>query len=354
MRLVVDATAASYGGIATYAENLLAGWARRFPDDELHVVLPAGADWWPLPDDAIRHDVRLIRPATLARPVAITAELPRLVRSVNADAVLATNPATTLLRAPAALGVVVHDMRHELRPEQFPVARRVIRRTSYRWGFARADVVIAVSQRTLDDVRQRCPRLPAQRCVVVHEGGDHVDRWRRGEPNGTAVASCHHSNKDTDLLIDAWAELGAAAPPLAMLGISGPRADITRARIAAAGLADRITVQPFLPTPDYERLVTGARMVVFVSDFEGFGLPVVESMRLGKPIVIAPEPACLEVAGGHAVVITDWTAPALAQAVRDALAASPAELDAARRYVEDFTWAATATGVREALLRARR
>ena len=54
-------------------------------------------------------------------------------------------------------------------------------------------------------------------------------------------------------------------------------------------------------------MLADAELVVFPSDFEGFGLPVVEGMLLGKPVVLGPEPATNEVAGGHAAVAADWT-----------------------------------------------
>lgn len=349
MILLVDALAASYGGIATYAEHLLAAWARTHPDDELHVLLPSGSDWWPLPTTAIRHDLPVGRTGKLGRAFAVTAALPRLIRETSADAVLATNPATTLRRLPVPLGVVVHDLRHELRPDQFPTVRRLIRVASHRHGYRVADVVLAISQRTASDVVRTCPDV-RDRVTVVHLGGDHVATWRRGAPNGGAVASCHHSNKDVGMLLEAWAALRAAAPPLSLLGLSGRRAAPVHQRIAELGLGDRVTVAPFLPDAQFQEVMTGARLVVFVSDFEGFGLPVVEAMQLRVPVVIGPEPACLEVAGGHAVAMAGWDASSLADAVRQALASRPDELETAGVFADRYTWAATVAGVRTALL----
>ena len=72
-------------------------------------------------------------------------------------------------------------------------------------------------------------------------------------------------------------------------------------------------------------------------------------MRLGIPVVITPEPALLEVAGGQATVMEDWTASALADAVTLARSKTPEELDAARRRAEEFTWAGMAREVRSML-----
>ena len=90
-------------------------------------------------------------------------------------------------------------------------------------------------------------------------------------------------------------------------------------------------------------------MVVFPSDFEGFGLPVVEGMLLGKPVVLGPEPATNEIAGGHAAVAADWTAAALADAVRRARAMTSGELEAARAWAATFTWERTIRQTREVL-----
>ena len=68
------------------------------------------------------------------------------------------------------------------------------------------------------------------------------------------------------------------------------------------------------------------------------------------PVVLGPEPATNEVAGGHAAVATDWTPAALADAVRRARSMTAAELEAAREWAATFTWERTIRQTREVLV----
>ena len=73
-------------------------------------------------------------------------------------------------------------------------------------------------------------------------------------------------------------------------------------------------------------------------------------MTLGIPVVIGPEPATQEVAGGHAFVARDWTPDALAEAVGGRpCSATDAQLDAARAHAGTMTWAHTVDRTRAAL-----
>ncbi len=348
MKVLIDAMPASYGGIAVYTENLIAGWVRRFPQDEVTVLLPAGAHWWPLADGAVRYDIRFPAVAWVLRSAVLTVRMPRIVERLGIDAVVAANPATVVRRCAVPLAVVTHDLRHELRPEQFPLHRRVLRTLSHRHGVRTANLAVAVSERTAADLRSACPDLPADRIVVVHEGADHVDRWDRGHGHGMAVAFGHHTNKNLDLILQAWAS-AADLPDLMILGLRATAHETVAAAVDSAGIQDRVRLAPYLEAAEFQRVMTGARLVLFPSDFEGFGLPVVEAMRLRIPVVIGPEKACLEVAGGHASVLPEWTPAGVVTAARSALATDRRMLETAGRHADGFTWARTAEGIRDAL-----
>jgi glycosyltransferase involved in cell wall biosynthesis len=213
-----------------------------------------------------------------------------------------------------------------------------------------------VSQRTLDDLHAQRPRTRSAPATVVHHGADHALAWPRpAAPGDYAVAQGQHSNKNVELVIDAWALLaanGTAVPRLRVLGLPAERRAVLAATVQERGLDGLVQLSPFLPDAQFRAVMAGARLLVFPSDFEGFGLPVLEAMLLGIPVVVGPDPAVLEIAGGHARVLSGWSAAALAQAVDGALTTEAAALDEARRHAATFTWQRTAEQTRTAVAAA--
>lgn len=349
MKILIEAMCAESGGIRTYVEHLLARWSDAFPDDELHVIVAEGSQ---LPTARHhRHEARVRRPAQLGRPYAQTREVRRLVRELRPDAVLATLPSTTVLHPGVPTAAVVYDLRHELRPTQFTRQSRLLRRISYGRTYQLADHFLAISQRSLDDLRELHPRLRDVPATVTHLGADHVCDWPPADAVGPTVTFAHHTNKNPNLVLDAWGVLTdrhGSAPELLMLGVGNHRDELESA-IEQRGIGESVRLAPFLPAAEFQKVMSAASMIVFPSDFEGFGLPVVEGMLLGRPVVIGPERATNEIAGGHAHVMVEWSAEALADAVDAAGRQTPEDRDAARDHAAQFTWTRTVEQTRDVL-----
>lgn len=350
MRLVVDGMCAEFGGNRTYVDHLLRTWHEVRPDDELHVVVPKGST---LPTDGhTRHELAVARPTTVFRPLAQTRELRRLVRDLAPDAVLATAPPTTLRRLGVPLAVVVLDLRHELRPDQFSRGRRLIRKIAYGRTFRIADGFLTISARTLDDLVERHPATASVPGTVAYLGGDHVLDWPEPSRGGPAIAFGHHTNKNPALVVRAWSaavQRGDEVPDLTVIGASTALRSQLQEIIDAESLGARVTLAPFLEDEDFKRLLTSASMIVFPSDFEGFGLPIIEGMLLGKPVVISPEPGSIETAGGHATVIRGWKPEQVADAIGEALAMDEEALRDATEWAATFTWRKTVQTTADAL-----
>jgi glycosyltransferase involved in cell wall biosynthesis len=350
VRVVVNAVPARGTSLGVVTENLLKGWMALERGDELHLMLRTGVEL----DVADGVEVHRVGGSRVA---AMELHAPALCRRVHADAFLGLTPATTMAPLPCPRVVIALDLRHEARPEQFSVGRRLLRGVSYGIGYREADAIVCISHRTRDDLLAAHPFLRARRVGVAQLGADHVLEWppRQAGP-GYALAFGQWGNKNVDLVLDAWAMLRARsdALPLTVVGLSEDGRAAVRAGAAARGISELVTLKPWLPDTEFEQQFTSASLVVFPSDYEGFGLPAVESMRLGIPVVVTPEPALLEVTGGLATIMDGWDAAALARAVPAARRSSEEALQAGVARASTFTWRRTAGDVRDALVSCHR
>lgn len=351
MRVLVDAMCAEYGGIRTYVEQLLGRWHALYPEDEVHVALRAGSTL-PTPGLA-RHEYDVPGPDVLGRPLVQATRMHALSKRIRPDVVMATAPTTDVRRPRAPLAVVILDLRAELRPEQFSLARRALRKVSYERSYALAAGFLSISQRSLDDLHRLHPGTRDKLGVVAHLGADHAKDWPAPTRTGPAVGFAHHTNKNPELLLRAWARLEDRRD-LLLLGVSRDLRPELERLVDELGLGGTVELAPFLDDDAFHAVISAAALIAFPSDFEGFGLPIVEGMLQGKPVVIGPDPGSMEVAGGHAHVAADWSVDALRDALEAGFASTPAQLEAARVWAEGFSWERTIQTTRESLARLSR
>jgi glycosyltransferase involved in cell wall biosynthesis len=355
VRVVIDAIpVVPFGGYAVTMEGLLRGWDRLGTDDEIHLLLAEGVEH-EVPDSVEVHPFRVGKPEVARRIVVQSRAARKVCRAVDADVLLATIPTTAVTPVGCPKVITVHDLRHELAPEQFSRGRRLIRKVSYGIAYRQASGVICISDRTRMDLLRSHPFLRDKPVFTVHWAADHVDGWPRRErvpdAQGYALAFGHFPNKGVERVIDAWEILRARgeARPLRLVGLSGPVRERTLERLRANGLDELITPLPWLDNQEFRECFASAGLIVFPSDFEGFGLPAVEAMRLGIPLVISADEALLEVTGGHATVVAEEDAPSLATAVSTAWATAPDQLDRARAHASR-TWEDVARETRATLM----
>jgi glycosyltransferase involved in cell wall biosynthesis len=355
VRVVIEAIpAVPFGGYAVALEALLRGWDRLELDDEIHLLLAEDVEL-EIPASVQIHRFRVGRPEVVRRIIVQSLAARRVCREVDADVLLGIIPTTAVTPVGCPKVITVHDLRHELVPEQFTRARRLLRKLSYWIGYRQAAGLICVSERTRRDLLRSRPWLKSKPIFTVRWGADHVDGWPRRDPDPGeqpyAVAFGHFPNKAVDRVIDAWETLRerGEARPLVFVGLPGSARERVCERIRAAGLDGVITPLPWLDNDEFHARFASAGLIVLPSDFEGFGLPAVEAMRLGMPLVISADEALLEVTGGNATVVAGADAASLADAVSAAWATPREDLERARSYVERSTWATVARETRDAL-----
>lgn len=245
------------------------------------------------------------------------------------------------LRTPAACSLPWHGRR--LAQRQIP------------WMAHVARAIVATSDFTRRDLLDWDSTLE-ERVTVVHNGiGDSWLRVAAAPPAAPAAEPGYWvwygqitPRKNIPRLLEAYACLlrlpafRAVLPRLCLVA-APPDAIVTQAR--QLGLADRVTFQAPLPVPDLVDLVAGSRGLLFPSLYEGFGMPVVEAMACGVPVLTSDRTAMPEVAGGLAVLCDPENVGSIADGMRALL--SPAQVDpgaiAARK-----TWAGRFTARRAA------
>jgi glycosyltransferase involved in cell wall biosynthesis len=253
--------------------------------------------------------------------------------------------------APGRALTVVHDLAFELHPEAYGRAALAYLRLTTRWAERRCRLLVTVSHATAGDLARLHGVDPARLRVVPLGGG--------GPPACPPPAGAVRAR---------LAALGVDRPFVLHVGRVEPRKNqvtaleaverlpdlllVSVGSVVDAGMAARLTASPRcrqlgrLPDADVEALYAAARALVFPSLYEGFGLPLLEAMRRGVPVVTAAVSSLPEVGGDAAVYVDDpLDAAALAAAIERALADRDRLTRLGRERAGTFTWDRTAAGV---------
>jgi glycosyltransferase involved in cell wall biosynthesis len=351
VRVVVDALPVTGSSLGRIIHNMLLGWEQLDTRDELHVVTTPLAQMT-IPKSMTPHILPIEKRYKLRRTIAQNTVVPKLCRQVGADVMLGVIPATTLVPLPCPRSVILYDLRHELRPDQFSREARILR-VSYNLGLRQADAIASISNRTTKDLLRSRPWIDPSRVSLAYLAADQADSWPRPSTPVDppyAIGFGQYANKNVGMLLEAWAILRdrGLARPLQLCGIPDSDREAIVGQISRLGLSDLVTPLGWIPSEELHARFAAAGLVVFPSDFEGFGMPAAEAMRLGIPLVISPDPALVEVAGGHATLMADWGPAPLADAIVAAWETPPEQLAAAKAFASRYTWSNMAAGVRRA------
>jgi glycosyltransferase involved in cell wall biosynthesis len=352
------------GGLDLYVRALVPELARRAPGTRFTVFAnPEGADY--LHQEGLG-DAATIRTSSALRRGG------RLVAELMAVGAWARREGCEILHSVAMTGPLRHAIPHVVtiaditwivEPDRYERAQRL-------WRIAvpqvarRADRVIAISTAAADHIVEHL-RVPRERVDVIAIGHGLANRpdptpepelrSRHDIPAGPMVlaVSAKKAHKNLRRLVAAVAHVPGAV--LVMVGKPTPHEAELREEAARLGIADRVVFPPYVDDADLEGLYAAARVFVFPSLNEGFGIPILEAMARGVPVATSGVSSMPEVAGDAALLFDPRDELAIAAAIQRLMDDETLRADLIARggaRQASFTWAAAADGTLESYARA--
>ena len=277
------------GGAEEYAVRTLAAYGRHGPADLRPVVYLSQAALDAHPDLGRAFDVEVHPGDGRSRPRRILAESTWLARRTTGMAVHHLGG-----RIPARSGRPVAVTVHDLQPLDEPLNFSLIKRRYLGWALPRsvrrADLVVAVSDQVGRRIIDQLGTDPSRVVIVpIGAGAVATSPAEPSDPPTILYPAVTHPHKNHLMLVEAFTRLADHHPTARLVLTGGPgtaEAEVANA-VAASRHGDRITRTGRIPAADLAARLATAIVVAFPSTYEGFGIPVLEAMAAGVPVLVA-------------------------------------------------------------------
>ena len=337
MRIAIDAhsVGTGLGGNESYATNLIEALAEIDQTNRytLYVTkreaVARFSNRWP------NFSVRSTLPHTpfIRIPLTLSAELRR--NPVDVLHVQFTSPPLS----PCPVVVSIHDLSFEHLPQTFKWRSRKQLRITVRRTARQASQVIALSQHARNDIINTYHVNPQKISVIPLSAGDRFRPIKDEEElqrvrqtygiKGEYMLSVGaiQPRKNLGRLVAAYARLHHAKsegklPKLVLAGKCAWLYDKTLRTIKELQLNDSVIVTGYVPESDLPALYSGAICFIYPSYFEGFGLPPLEAMQCGVPVIVGDRTSLPEVVGAAGILVDPFDVDALAAAIEKVISDS--------------------------------
>jgi glycosyltransferase involved in cell wall biosynthesis len=331
MRIAIDAHAvgAKLGGNESYAVNLIEALAQidSINNYTIYVTAEAARDRferrWP------NFKVRPTLPHTplIRIPLTLSAELRK--NPVDVLHVQFTAPPF----CPCPTVVSIHDLSFEHLPQTFNRRSRTQLRLTVRHSARRAARILSLSEHTRRDIISTYGIAPERVSAIPIAAASHFARVNDNSElqrvrhtygiHGEYILSVGsiQPRKNLVRLVKAYASLrgGSSADKLPKLVLVGKCAwlyDETLRALDETGVRDSVVLTGYVPEKDLPALYSSALCFIYPSYFEGFGLPPLEAMKCGAPVIVGNKTSLPEVVGDAAIAVDPFDVEAIAGAIK--------------------------------------
>lgn len=363
MKILFDARAAQgwSDGMSNYVRHLLMGLLRADTDHEYVLLLhPVFRD-------------ELMATGLLDRPNihAVTTRIPFMggLQQFQIPSLLKRYPDVALYHYPhfdmpllahPRSVVTIYDLNHIALPGYFDSQRSLKRLYSYwttRCTVSKATHVMTISNTSKNELLKRFPWLDAQKISVIYFGLDRafveppepaqIERFRQkfslGPHRFILYVGTHRPHKNLDRLLDAYQQLRRQTPlshKLLLVGASKNDGHLHQ-KVRERGLVGSVAYLGYLTEDDLSLAYRVADVFAFCSLSEGFGMPILEAMASGVPVVTSNWGAMAEVAGDSAVLVDSFSSAAITEGLCRVLTSEELRqrlIERGRERIRRFTW----------------
>jgi glycosyltransferase involved in cell wall biosynthesis len=272
---------------------------------------------------------------------------------------------------PCPTVITIHDIVFESHPEYLPLHKTAVLRTIFRHAARTTKKIIAVSEYTKSDLIKYYG-VKEDKVEVIYEAPDPIFRRiiesSKSEQKKLAYGitkkyilcvGAIHKRKNIEMLLRAFKELSPKKEGVQLVLVGGViwnSVDLTR-MIAEQGLAGNVIHLKYVPDEDLVYIYNSAEILVYPSLYEGFGLPLVEAMACGTPVVASNVTSIPEVVGNAGILFDPYNVEDMAGSMDIVLKDSGLRGSLSKKSIERakaFSWRNTAErtiGVYNGLIR---
>jgi len=344
----------SIGGMRMYLETLLREMLEIAPEHQYILLTPSWNSSFELPRDPNLElmPLRSVPRNRVGRVIYERTAYPIAIRRARCDVFLGLcNTLPSGLNIPSV--VVIQSTQYRFVPEAYGVLKRTYLRRGAARAVRRSDAVITVSEHSRQDVIHWLRPDPGK-VEAIHHGvffSPEELGWRkdRAERPYILCVGAAYPYKNLLRLIEAFSLLKQAGFPHELVLAGSDTSEMTlhdlRSNARALGVEDAVRLPGRVPREALEDLYRGADVFVMPSLYETFGLPVLEAMAFGCPVVAARASCLPEIVGDAAELVDPLSADSIAKGVANVLTFPDRRQELVRlgrSRVSLFSWTSTA------------